>query len=54
MNKIALKNKALAKRELSADPERAANKILIRKLLALPMNKRMNFLRVKCGKGTSL
>jgi len=36
------------------DSERMANRILIRRLLAKPMRKRMNFLRIKCGKGSSL
>jgi hypothetical protein len=54
MNKTELKNKAEAIENPSEDPERIANRILIRKLFALPMNKRMNFLRIKCGKGSSL
>jgi hypothetical protein len=36
------------------DPEREANRILIRRLLAKPMRERMNFLRVKLDKGSSL
>ena len=47
-------SKTETKQQDVEDPEREANRILIRKLLALPMNKRMNFLRVKCGKGRSL
>jgi hypothetical protein len=54
MNKTELKKKIKAIENLPEDPERIANRILIRKLLALPMNKRMNFLRIKCGKGSSL
>ena len=37
-----------------SDPEREADKILIRRLLAKPMRERMNFLRVKQGKGSAL
>jgi len=47
-----MKNKG--KSSKNQDPERIANRILIRRLLAKPMRERMNFLRIKCGKGSSL
>jgi len=49
-----MKNRNINKEQPQENPERMANKILIRRLLAKPMRKKMNFLRVKCGKGSSL
>ena len=37
-----------------SDPEREANRILIRKLLDKPMRERMDFLRKKIGDGSAL